>query len=99
MQVFTQVLIFPAHSGFGMYQAGELQVGESSYAFREDLLSAIAENADEILPIAEAESIGAEDISNKIYGNAGELFVCKNRDGNIEYFGIVESKVAEDLLK
>jgi hypothetical protein len=102
--IYTQVLISPHHAGFGMYQAGEVHFSpESSYAVKSDLLRAIGENSDAVLPIAEAITseeflaLGVEDIRGKIYNQPSGVF-AQISDGEVGYFGIDEREVADDFF-
>jgi hypothetical protein len=103
MKIYTEVFIHPANSGFGMYQTGELQVSpETSWADYSDLKSAIAQNSDAVLELSEAlddpefQEAGVEDISGRVYHTPNTL-LARIHKGTLNYFGIVESDVADDF--
>lgn len=104
MKIYTEVAIVPHHAGFGMYQSGEVQSGpETSFAFVSDLLEVVAQNSEEVLPIEDAIAhadfiaAGIEDIRGKIYNQPAKVFARIDR-GELSYFGIVESEVADDFF-
>lgn len=104
MNIFTEVTIYPCASGFGIYQRGELSTGsETSYAFESDLLEIIRQNSDEVAEIGEAITspaflaLGVQDIRGKIYNQPDKVFARIDR-GDLSYFGIVESEVADDFF-
>jgi len=104
MKIYTAVSIAPHHSGFGMYQTGELQVSpQTSYADFGDLCFEIAQNSDamgylsQALEDEEFVNAGVEDISGRIYNEPEKLFAQIN-DGELHYFGIVETEVANDFF-
>jgi|LakMenEpi03Aug12_release.lakeMendotaPanAssembly.Ray.scaffolds.fasta_scaffold59545_7 hypothetical protein len=103
MKIYTEVYITPHHSGFGMYQTGELQISpQTSWADFGDLTFEIAQNSDAVLELSEAledpefQAAGVEDISGRINNQPDTLF-ARISDGNLNYFGIVESEVADDF--
>ena len=103
MTIYTEVSITPAHSGFGMFDRGELQIGQqTSFADLSDLLFEIANNSDAVLPLDEAiadedfKDLGIEDISGNIHNQPSRLFARIDR-GELSYFGIEESEVSEDF--
>ena len=103
MTIYTEVSITPAHSGFGMFQRGELQISpQTSWADRADLLFEIANNYDAVMPLDEAvadeefKTLGVEDISGNIYNQPARLFARIDR-GELSYFGIEESELSEDF--
>jgi hypothetical protein len=103
MKIYTEVYIRPADSGFGMYQTGELQISpQTSWADFGDLTFEIAQNSDAVLELSEAledpefQAAGVEDISGRINNQPDTLF-ARISDGNLNYFGIVESEVADDF--
>jgi hypothetical protein len=102
MKIYTEIFIRPHHSGFGMYQVGELQISpQTSWADYSDLRFAIAQNSDAMLELSEAlddpefQEAGVEDISGRIYDEPNTLF-ARIYKGELSYFGIVESDVADD---
>jgi hypothetical protein len=102
-EAYTEVIITPHHSGFGMWERGELQIGpETSFAFKGDLLFVIGQNSDKIAPIAEAIEdadfieLGIEDIRGRIYNQPDEVF-ARISDGELSYFGIEETIVQENF--
>lgn len=103
MKTYTEVSITPHHSGFGMFQTGELQISpETSWADYSDLKFAIAQNSDAMLELSEAledpefQEAGVEDISGHIYNEPDTLF-ARIHKGTLNYFGIVESEVPDDF--
>jgi hypothetical protein len=104
MQVYTEISIQKHHSGFGMYQTGELQVSpQTSYADFGDLCFEIAQNSEamgylsQALEDEEFIAAGVEDIAGRIYNQPEKLFARIN-DGQLNYFGIVESEVPDDFF-
>ena len=102
MKIYTEIFIHPADSGFGMYQTGPLQASpQTSWADYSDLRFAIAQNSDAMLELSEAlddpefQEAGVEDISGRIYDEPNTLF-ARIHKGELNYFGIVESEVADD---
>jgi hypothetical protein len=103
MKIYTEVSILPHHSGFGMFQTGELQVSpQTSWADYGDLRFEICQNSEAMLELSEAlddpefQEAGVEDISGRIQNQADYLFARIN-DGTINYFGIVESEVPDNF--
>jgi hypothetical protein len=103
MKIYTEVSIRPHHSGFGMFQTGELQVSpQASWADYGDLRFEICQNSEAMLELSEAlddpefQEAGVEDISGRIQNQPDHLFARIN-DGTINYFGIVESEVPDNF--
>lgn len=104
MTIYTEVVITPHHSGFGMFERGEVQSSpDNSYAFDSDLLQVAGENSDSVLPIDEAIAdadfiaLGVQDIRGKIYNQPDQVFARIDR-GELSYFGIVANEVPEDFF-
>ena len=103
MKVYTEVSIRPTDSGFAMYEAGELQISpQTSWAIFGDLCFEIAQNSEamgyltQALEDQEFIDAGVEDIAGRIYNQPDKLFARIN-DGQLSYFGIVETEVSDDF--
>ena len=106
MKVYTEVSITPHSSGFGMFQRGELQVSpQNSYAHFDDLISAYNNSSYAVasinLALNDPEFIakGIVDVRGHIYDEPSNIYAVINDYGNLGYFGVVESDIAEDFLK
>ena len=104
MTIYTEVSITADHAGFGMYRACEIQASpETSYIDESDLIGAIDQNSDDVLPIEEAIlndefiALEVEDIDGKIMNQPNRVFARIYR-GELSYFGIVESEVDENFF-
>jgi hypothetical protein len=82
-----------------MWERGEVHTSpENSFAFAGDLIQAIYNSSDSVLPLGEALTddefiaLGVEDIRGKIYNQPSKIFARIYRD-TLTYFGIVESEV------
>ena len=103
MTIYTLCNITPAHSGFGMWDRGEVQSSpENSYAFLGDL-----EARAEITPLESAlededfKSAGIENINGRIHNQPGRLYAKIYEDiygSRVHYYGVVESEVPENYF-
>lgn len=105
MKIYTEVLIHKHHSGFGMWQAGELQSSPTnSFAYISDLMATIDCESKFVLPLEDALvdpdfiAVGIEDISGKLYNQPNHIFARIDRWNNFSYFGVEESEVPEDYF-
>jgi hypothetical protein len=106
MKVHTLVQITPHHSGFGMYQVGELQVSPTnSYAAFDDLISECNNNLYAVASInlALGDPLfienGIEDIRGKIYNQPSNVYAFIDDFKTLGYFGVVESDVPENFFE
>ena len=104
MKVYTPVLIVPHHSGFGMFQKGELQVSPTnSYQFFSDLIEEIESNNYSCLPIVEAlqssefTEKNIVDIRGKVYDSPSNIYAVIDDYSNLSYFAVVESDVDDNF--
>lgn len=104
MTIYTLCNIKPAHSGFGLYDRGEVQSSpENSYAFLGDL-----EARAEITPLESAladddfKEAGVENINGRIHNQPGRLYAKIQEDAygkSVAYYGVVESEVSENYFE
>jgi hypothetical protein len=102
MNVFTLVDIMPHHSGFGMWQRGEVQVSpDNSWAYFGDLLNEVKQNSylcksiEEALTDEEFIAKGIIDIRGKIYNQPDNIHAVIDDYGALSYFGIAETIVSD----
>lgn len=98
-------MISPHHSGFGMYERGEIQSSpENSWACYQDLVSEISLNSNSFMKIEDALKdsefieFGVEDIRGRIYNEPPYVFAAIDDYQNLVYFGIVESEVSDSFF-
>ena len=104
MKIYTEVVINPASSGFGMYQTDHYHFNSmDSWAFKGDLLHAIRDNSDRLLKIEDALTDpefleqGVEDIRGRIINQPAEIYARLDR-GWLNYVGIAETDVEESFF-
>lgn len=104
MKIYTEVVINPASSGFGMYQTDFYHFNSmDSWAFKGDLLHAIRDNSDRLLKIEDALTDpefleqGVEDIRGRIINQPAEIYARLDR-GWLNYVGIAETDVEESFF-
>ncbi len=107
MTIYTECNIKPAHSGGGMWQRDEKQVGrETSYADLYDLVMAgELIDLDDALADEDFIKAGIEDIRGRVDNEPGMIY-CKideqgDGDGSpcVRYFGIEEDEVEDDFFE
>lgn len=106
MKVYTAVQITPHHSGFGMFQRGELQVSpQNSWAYFDNLISEFNINSYAVasinLALNDPEFIekGITDVRGHIHNEPSNIYAVIDDYGTLGYFGVVESDVGEDFYK
>ena len=105
MKIYTQVCIIPHHSGFGMFQIGEVQISqENSWAYFDDLIQSIRQNTfsceklEDALQDEEFKKLGIEDINGRIYNQPSNIYAIIDDYKHLQYIGIVTSNVNDNFF-
>jgi len=79
---YSEVVIRPAASGFGMWQSERGGSGEA-WADHDDLLAAMLDGQPGLVQLGTAEAIaaGVPDIRGEIYDEPGEVWAWEDEDG------------------